>query len=178
MLDSLRRARREGKPRSAAHGVRRMSRYSRRADEGSASAYNVAFLNEECERRRLAVLDAQQRAFYHVDDGILLSAGPVDADWSNAALDTVVGGWRKAGFVVDDVRYDSEVRKLVGYVLVRKLARLMLPPQKVNDMHDAICQLLQQPSVDIAAVATVAGLWVWGVILRRETLSIPAVFFR
>ena len=140
--------------------------------------FGCAILNEDAVRGRTPTIRGSQAAFYlHVDDGAFIADGD-RACIADELMEKGADGLVDEGFVVTDRTGSRNVQKIVGYEIVRKPATFRFPLTKSVELQDCMRELIAQDVVDTSIVRSLLGVWIWGSLLRRETLSIPHAIFR
>ncbi len=153
----------------------RISSWSSRTSAASPSA--TVLLNESAARGRATIVEKGQTALYvHVDDGVVL------AERGTGLADEQVQGMSEAleavGFDVPDRQRDGDLARIVGHEPEHSPARLRLPADRGALLQDSLRHLVSLASVDIDALRSLVGVWIWAALLRRDLLSIPGVIFR
>ena len=138
----------------------------------------ISFLNEDLENRKNVAIVEQQLGFYlHVDDGVFMGSGLQQAavdHWMESSSDEL----ELLGFVVADRRHVGEARRVIGYDVEAKPARVSLPAEKKAGLMCALRLILCRRRIHTDVLATVVGVWIFGAALRRELLAIPLYVFR
>jgi len=159
----------------------RVTHWGRRAPIGAPprALPAVAFLNEDVERHRRTTLRRDQMGFYlHVDDGLAMGVSATGPDGTDALMHATANGWERAGFVVKDRRTANEVLKVVGYEISQAPPRVQLPGRRSAQLHDDMTSIIMAEEVWLSVLSSALGVWVWGAVLRRELLAVPALVFR
>ena len=82
------------------------------------------------------------------------------------------------GLLVGNRQEASTIDRIVGYAPVARPATFRLPPTKLAMLYEALMFFVSRQWVEVDLVRSALGMWVWAALLRRETLSIPAVVFQ
>ena len=128
----------------------------------------------------LKLTEHRGAAYVHVDDGIVLSQGSSDgsAPICDQAMLEAAEFFEQMSLVTPDRRPNPEVERIIGYRVLRSLAALTLPTDKLAWLHQALTDITGPDVVDTGVLHSLLCLWVWEAILRREFLSIPSTVFR
>ena len=155
----------------------RIGAWSLSAQEGSRG---MVILNETAQQGQLTTLGGENDAVYlHVDDGVVMSENKhASGRWAaDVWVDQFADGLEELGFEVKDRQYNGECDKVLGYEPVNSPPRLRLPREKAALIQASLEALVANTWVEVELLAGVLGVWVWGALLRRELLSIPAQIF-
>jgi len=127
-----------------------------------------------------AVLNEGRSAFYfHVDDGVAVSAGSVDQ--TNPDSDQLVHEAAQAleniGFKVPDQQMSHQLLKLLGFTWESSPPRFMLDARKGHLLMETLLWITEARQVDVELLRSVVGVWLWGALLNRSLLALPAAVF-
>jgi hypothetical protein len=166
---------------SGSPSVTRVSGYSRFPAEVPAGTAAIAVMNEECVRgRHVALGDTQGAVYLHVDDGVFVSlaAPPGAKSLAQTSMEMCAQALRDVGFDIVEETTGDNVKRVVGYEVVRSPPRLGMPTLKGLLLDSALRWLAGLRLVDVDVLHSLLSMWVWCALVRRELLSVPQALFR
>lgn len=141
----------------------------------SCESHACACLNETAPLGLQVVTSSSQSSvYYHIDDTAFMSGNPDTADQS---MNAVADRMSECGHKVGDRSRCSSSTIFVGDQARPKPARLEVPDTKDYILNKAMLFLHNLTFVDVDAVSTILGVWVWLALLRRDLLAIPNNIF-
>ena len=136
-------------------------------------------MNEECVKGSSTLISSEQSADYiHVDDCICLSDAERGPARANQLMSVIAAGLEASGFSVSTQLKDDELKKAVGYEVIRRPACLQLPLKKQMLLREALLEQAEPATVDAAVLRSLLGIWIFGALVNQLLLSVPFAVFR
>ena len=137
---------------------------------------SLYMINEHGKSGKRAIVNSNSNAFYlHVDDGIVLSAS---ADEADHCMNLTGDSLEDVGFSVKDRNKSSELSKTLGYTVLHDPPGFEYPREKAELLRIAMRRAVSQPRVQVEALRSLLGIWLFGALLRRELLSVASSIFK
>lgn len=142
----------------------------RHGARGKLNEARVWFFNEASARKQSVCITKQQGAVYvHVDDTVCIGDGQADRFHADKIRGHIVETLEALGFGVSQQEKNAEVSNEVS----RRAAPFRLPAKKMVLLGDALKYVASRREVQVKALRSLVGIWIFGALLRRELLSIP-----
>ena len=141
----------------------------------------VTLLNEDMAHCRHTLLDSYQSASYlHVDDLLCLSVSSALAVHADKLMAHMAASLRGIGFKVpeESCQCDFQLDKIIGYTIWRDLGRFTVDTKKWVCIRGALLELAAIMYINVEVLRSIAGVWMFAALVRRDCISIPFHIFK